>query len=111
MQEKRLLFREWLSIGTLFLLGLFLFLTSMQPSGEVGSEKGEVEGILVQVGGAVARPGLYEVRVGMTIKELLHQAGLLSYSDTGDLYMKKALISPCVIMVPEKKQKKKQRKK
>ena len=115
MQQAQLLYREWFVLF-LALLFLFFFLCVASPWSLSCFEKAqvvqsEISRIRVEVFGEVERPGMYEVEVGTSIRELVKKAGLLRSSDVKAIYGKKTLLRSCVVVVDSKERQKKEGKK
>ncbi|NDE82455.1 MAG: hypothetical protein EB051_02405 [Chlamydiia bacterium] len=58
--------------------------------------------IEINVSGAVIFPGVYKVVPGISLKDVLMQAGLSSKADKKKINLHKKIFSSCVVDVPEK---------
>lgn len=103
---ERITFREWIICLTTVscVVSLFFISTSFERRilQESVSERELKQVVKVFISGAVLRPGEYEVEVGTSLKRVLDKAGLIPSSNKKSLYLKKTLLAPCEISVPEK---------
>lgn len=110
---NRLFFREWFILVSVLSFVTALFFMKTFPSNPSFELEGEVSErkIQVVVSGAVEKPGLYEVSIGVSVKEIIEKAGLRKTANRKALYLKKRILNSCSLFVPEKKDKKKKKKK
>lgn len=94
---------EWIIVVLFCLILLSLSLFSLKGFAnrscpeELRQQLGKAIEIEVQVGGAVAKPGIYRLPIKSTLKELLKEAELLSTADLSQINMRKSLANGQVV--------------
>lgn len=91
----------WIPVSLFFCL--FYFASSSGAKTEEMSDCIPSETVQVTIGGAVERPGIYEVKPGSTLASICKRAGLKKTADRKKLYLKKTILSSVAIEVPEKR--------
>lgn len=106
MDSSELKFHEKFTVlilmGIMVAIGFHAWMTPLQEEGLISFRESLSE-VVVNIQGAVARPGRYKVKIGTSVKEAIELAKVLPEANLNRIKLEKEIMKARSIKIPYKK--------